>query len=153
MKDFISKVTFGFLMAQLLPGALVVASITCSLGLGHGRSIACLPQVLSCIENQWFKSAFSTVAFLFVAVAVGMLIHGLNWAILAWLENWGHPDDPRPVRERPWHRWPIWRQLLVGSVVMAREVWTLISKAPDIEHLTMDENVNGRATQWSTRAF
>jgi hypothetical protein len=142
MKDFVSKITFGFLMAQLLPGTLVVAAATCLLGLGEGESMTCLPQVLNCIERHWFMTTFSTIAFLFAAVAAGMLIHGLNWTVLAWLENWGHPNDPEPVRDRPWHEWPLLRQLLLAPGLMIYEILTLILKAPDINHLTMHENIN-----------
>jgi len=141
MKDFVSKITFGFLMAQLLPGTLVIATITCSVRLGENELMTCLPQVLKCIEDLWFKTTFSTVAYLFAAVAAGMLIHGLNWTILAWLENWGHPDKPKSVRERRWHKWTLWKQWLLAPVLMFYEVGTLIFKAPDIDHLTMDENV------------
>ena len=89
MKDFISKVTFGFLMAQLLPGAIVVFSINCVIKAVSHESVITLKKLLTDVGQDWFRSTLSTVAFIFMAVAIGMIIHGLNWTVLAWLENRG----------------------------------------------------------------
>ena len=55
MKDFISKITFGFLMAQLLPGAVEVIAFTCMIGNNELESDTCLKQMLGCIDNHWFR--------------------------------------------------------------------------------------------------
>lgn len=140
MKDFISKVTFGFLMAQLLPGAVVVIAFTCVMAGSYSGSDACLRQMLDCIENLWFRSTFTIVAFLFASVAVGMLIHGLNWTVLARLEN--RADPPISVRETRYHRWPFYTQLLLSPGIMVYEVFVLVARTSNIEQLTMDENIS-----------
>ena len=88
MKDFISKVTFGFFMAQFLPGAIVVFSVTC---LCLWSDVSCptlsVSELLLKSGGCWFNSTFGTIAFLFIAISIGMVIHGLNWAVLAWLEH------------------------------------------------------------------
>jgi hypothetical protein len=141
MKDFISKVTFGFLMAQLVPGMVVVMAFTCIATSGGSEADVCLETVLTRIEGWWFASAFRTVAFLFMSCAVGMLIHALNWTVLAWVENRDGVDPPKPVRETRYHMLPLWRQLLIGPLIMAYEVLTLVLKARNLTCLTMDENV------------
>ncbi|HNY77262.1 MAG: hypothetical protein RBS72_02630 [Sedimentisphaerales bacterium] len=141
MKDFISKVTFSFLMAQLVPGMVVVMAFTCIATSGGSEADVCLETMLTRIEGWWFASAFRTVAFLFMSCAVGMLIHALNWTVLAWVENRDGIDDPKPVRETRYHRLPLWTQLLIGPLVMAYEVLTLVLKAPNLARLTMGENL------------
>ena len=83
MKDFISKVTFGFIMAQLLPGAVVVFAITCTLDTKTCGSEEPFQQVILNVGSAWFGDSFKAASFLLISVAVGMCIHGLNWAILA----------------------------------------------------------------------
>lgn len=142
MKDLISKVTFGFLMAQLLPGAVVVIVFTCMIGSSGLESEVCLKQTLDRIENHWFRSTFTILAFLFVSVAVGMLIHGLNWTVLACIENKDGVENPKSARDTKYHKWPFWRQLLLSPSIMAYEVLVLVAKTPNIKRLTMDENIS-----------
>ena len=142
MKDFISKVTFGFLMAQLLPGAVVVTAFTCMIGSSGLESGACLKQILDCIENHWFCSTFTILGFLFVSVAVGMLIHGLNWTVLGYIENRDGVDKPKAVRDTTFHQRPFLRQLVLAPFKMVHEIINVVFKTPNIEHLMMDENVS-----------
>ena len=141
MKDFISKVTFGFLMAQLLPGALVVITFSCLTGGDALESCHCLKQILDKIENLWFRSTFTILSLLFISVAVGMLIHGLNWTVIAYIENKNDIKKPKPVRETKYHNWPIWKQLLVSPIIIVYEILALLVNAPNIENLTLDENI------------
>ncbi|HPC94254.1 MAG TPA: hypothetical protein PLU87_04870 [Sedimentisphaerales bacterium] len=141
MKDFISKVTFGFLMAQLVPGMVVVMAFTCMSQSEAPDGDVCFRAMLEHIEACWSPSAFRTAAFLFLSCAVGMLIHALNWMVLAWTENKSDVDNPKPVRETRYHKWPVLIQLLIGPFVMVYEVLSLLFKAPSVTHLTMDENV------------
>lgn len=140
MKDFISKVTFGFLMAQLLPGAVVVFSVSCVVKVdSHCRTEAFLP-VLKAVGEAWFTSTFTAIAFLFLATGTGMFLHGLNWAVLAWLENEGNIRGYSSLRDWPWHKWPLWLQLVASPFVMIYEVLHMVLLAPNIEKLTMEEN-------------
>ena len=135
MKDFVSKVTFGFLMAQLLPGAVVVFALTCLYQDLRAPNIAVGQLLLNCTQG-WFHSSLATILFLFVATAIGMLIHGLNWTILALLEH-----KYECVRgDIPWHKLPLWLQIIVSPYAMLIEIWWLIV-APNLVCLIMDENV------------
>lgn len=135
MKDFISKATFSFLMAQLLPGAVVVLAFTCFFS-DHGNQGSGLYELIIFTGEWWFESTFRTILFLFVATAVGMLIHALNWTVLAWLER-----KYENSRKSFWHEKCILFQVFVSPIKMFLEVgWLLF--APDIDSLTMEENIH-----------
>ena len=174
VREFLSKFTFGFLMAQLVPGAVALLFITLAVGASTHRS---LPRTVSSVlENAvepWFDvdccvtdgapqsqlpislgpgtprptpaTTVKAVVFFLLALAIGMLIHGTNWMVLAWLENHeGRPGcngwpEPTPVRFSFWHRWRVVLQLPVAPVKMLIELaWVLT--APGIVALAMDEN-------------
>lgn len=142
MKDFVSKVTFGFLMAQLLPGAVVVFAITCAMKVDLGKSDATLSQLLLHAGECWFKLTLTTIAFLFMAVAIGMLIHGFNWTVLAWLEHIQKEKGWESVRgDLYWHTLPVWLQLIISPCVMIVEILWLLS-AKKLVYVIMDENVS-----------
>jgi hypothetical protein len=141
MRDLISKVTFGFAMAQLLPGAIVFSTIVFTLNRDDGIKGQGLYNQLKSMLEPWSSSAFGVVVFLIISTGIGMLIHGLNWTVLAWLEN-RNGGEAKPVRETKWHKWSFWKQLLSGPLIMICELLYLLFKAPNIESLTMDENVS-----------
>lgn len=62
MKDLISKATFGFLMAQLLPGAIVVFAFTCFFS-NSGSQPSGLIGLIDCAGEWWSESIFRTVFF------------------------------------------------------------------------------------------
>jgi len=135
MKDFISKATFGFLMAQLLPGAVVVFAFTCLFS-DSGSQPSGLGGLIVCTGEWWFESTFRTILFLFVATSIGMLVHALNWTVLAWLEH-----NYKSSRESFWHKRFILLQVFLSPVKMLLEIlWLLV--APDIDSLTMEENIH-----------
>lgn len=136
MKDFISKLTFGFLMAQLLPGVVVILAFTCTLQYDDTSPETCLDEMLSCVDTCWFQSPLRIAAFSLLSLAVGMLIHGLNWTVLSWLET-----KCGDSRQSFWHKHLIVFQIVVSPIKMIWEVlWLLF--APDIDCLTTDENVH-----------
>ena len=142
MKDFISKVTFGFIMAQLLPGAVVVFAITCASSAKTCGSEEPFGQVILNVGSAWFGDSFMAVSFLLISVAVGMCIHGLNWAILAWLECVQEKKGWQSLRgDLYWHKLPVWLQLLVSPFAMIIEVLWLLT-ARKLKYLIMDENVS-----------
>jgi len=145
MKDFISKVTFGFLMAQLVPGMVVIMAITCMTKIGGLETGSCIETMLKTIDERWFQSVFRTTAFLFLSCGIGMLIHALNWTVLAWIEN----ESGQPVRETRHHVRPLWKQLATGPTAMITEVLSVL-RAPNLTSLAMDENVDslGRDSEW-----
>lgn len=134
MKDFISKVTFGFLMAQFLPGAMVVIAMTCVVISISSLVPNTLDTMVQGVTGRWFNNPLMSIFFAFIAVAVGMVIHGLNWIVLAWLEK-----KYDSSRKSFWHKWPIIIQILLAPIKMILEVlWILL--APNIDILTMKEN-------------
>ena len=138
MKDFVSKVTFGFLMAQLLPGALAIFSIS-SLVAGWAQSDVCVSQMILKPADYWMDTPFKLILFLFTAAGSGMLIHGLNWTVLAWIEY--KCPDKKCVRDTwLWHKKPFWFQLLLSPLQMVAEIAMMLF-APNLEVLTTHENV------------
>ena len=140
MKDFISKVTFGFLMAQLLPGAVVVFAITCaSMSNTYGTEKS-FQQITTNVGSAWFEDSFKTVSFLLISIGVGMFIHGLNWSVLAWLEWIQRKKGWKSLRgDLYWHKLPILLQLIISPFVMIIEIiWLLTAKK--LYHLIMYEN-------------
>lgn len=92
MKDFISKLTFGFLMAQFFPGAVVVFAVRCAIADRHYHPGDTLWHTISEVGPSLFTNTFTMVVLGLLAIGVGMCIHGMNWAVLAWLE---HVSDVR----------------------------------------------------------
>ena len=140
MKDFISKVTFGFFMAQLLPGAIVVFAINFVVKAVPNETTISLTTLLTNIGEGWFESPLGAVAFIFMAVAIGMIIHGLNWTVLAWLENKNSLSKPEPVRKSFWHTIPLIFQVFISPLKMVIEILSLMT-APNIDSLILDENI------------
>ncbi len=140
-KEVFSKFTFGFLMAQLFPGIVAVSAL--SLAVKATRSGEAASDLWTFAGSAWeemFAKPAWIPAYLFLAVGTGMLIHGLNWTVLAWLENHKNPDEPRPVRETFWHGRLVLFQLLLGPIKMVAEIaWLLVARG--LKPLAMDENV------------
>jgi len=142
MKDFISKVTFGFLMAQLFPGALVVFAITCALSPDAYKSGESCRQIIMDVGSAWFVNNFKAASFLLVSIAIGMCIHGVNWAVLAWLEHVQEKKHWGTLRnELYWHKLPVWLQLLISPLAMIIEALWLLT-AGNLDCLIMNENVS-----------
>lgn len=141
MKDLISKIAFGFLMAQLFPGAIVVFAFTCALVPNVGRLRPICENVLCKTQIFWFQSTFRVISFIFVATAIGMFIHGLNWAILARLEN-RDPKEPKPVRKIWYHQLLLLLQFFASPFIILGEIIYLIFTRSPIDQLTMNENVS-----------
>lgn len=141
MKDFISKMTFAFLMAQLSPGAVVVFSVYCVTADRRCQPGDTLWHMISENGPTLFTDTFSIVIFLLLSVGVGMCIHGVNWAVLAWLEHIERERGWNSVRGNLWwHKWPIWVQLLSSPLFMLVEIGWMVARARTAD-LIMEENV------------
>jgi len=141
-KEVFSKFTFGFLMAQLFPGVVAVSAVCLAARVsGAEEPVTDLSGfAVSAWEGMFTKPAWIP-AFLFVAVGTGMLIHGLNWTVLAWLENHADGEESKSASKSLWHGWPVVLQLLLGPIKMVLEIlWLLI--ALGLEKLKMEENVS-----------
>jgi hypothetical protein len=157
MKEFLSKFTFGFLLAQLVPGAVAVLFVSMVVAAYAWQSGEPSGAVLlrSALEQWSFRHGYQVVIFLVCSIGAGLLIHGLNWTVLAWLENGSDPlangdeqptgtDDGmplNPVSSSFWHEWRIIWQVLLGPVKMTYEAASLPFQACGISALVMDENV------------
>lgn len=139
MKDLLPKLTFGFLMAQLFPGAVAVLSITAVLQSRHCQP-GPLCDLLVRLEGIWFGSGTATIVFLFLSAGSGMFIHGIHWATLAWLENHGEDGEPKAVCEHSFHMQAVWLQVLLGPMRLAGECLGTL-RAPRTDALFMEENV------------
>lgn len=136
MDQFLSRFTFGLLMAQIFPGSILLLSLTCPVLASRQPFSASMSELFMAVGSLWFGFTKSTVVFFFLAGGLGMLLHGVSWMVLAWLEN--HNATFTPVRQSFWHEWPIISQILVGPVKMVRELFSVL-KAPNIDKLAMHE--------------
>jgi hypothetical protein len=160
MKDFLPNFTFGFLMAQLFPGAVTVVCLTCPylalMQISSNTVSANLPRMMTLFErvgDVWFSSTRNAVVFLFLSAATGMFVHGVDWMILGWetqkKDAQGKPlcdADGNPeiigLRELGFHSQTLWKQLLLGPMHMVKEGVRLL-RAPKLGWITMEENVPG----------
>jgi len=155
MKDFLPTFTFGFLMAQLFPGAVTVLCITCPYAAltvshlttaqgGFFRMIG----LFESVGDLWFGSTRNAVVFLFFAAATGMFLHGIDWMILGWetqkCNDKGIPipgdDGVISLCHLAFHNQPLWKQFLLAPLNMLREIFRLF-RAPALTWITMDENL------------
>ncbi|MDQ1637244.1 MAG: hypothetical protein QOF62_583 [Pyrinomonadaceae bacterium] len=74
MDQFLSRFTFGLLMAQVFPGGVFLLSLTCPLIVNTDPNVTTTSSVFMAVGNLWFNSKKGTVLFLFLAGGVGMLI-------------------------------------------------------------------------------
>jgi hypothetical protein len=141
MEKILSRFTFSFLMAQLFPGCILLFSLSSPLA-AFRQSPHSITELFLLIANDWFSSGKRTVAFLFIAGALGMFIHGVSWIVMAWLENHkkqSERDNVTPIRESFLHQRPFWLQVLLSPFKMVLELlWVLC--APDINKLAMEES-------------
>jgi len=140
-KELFSKFTFGFLMAQLFPGAVAVSAVALAIeAVNSETATGDLMAVLCGVYDNAFGSASRLAIYLFLAVGTGMLIHGIHWSVLAWLENRQSGEYETPIVDSFWHGKLVVVQLLLGPVKMILElVWLLF--AGGLGPLRMTENV------------
>jgi len=138
MEQFLSRFTFGLLMAQVFPGGVFVLTLTAPL-LAFRRAPLQISELFWNVGNLWFSSTKSTIVFLFLAGGVGMFLHGISWIVMAWLENHTGADSATPVRESFWHEKPFGIQILLAPIKMIVELaW--VTAAPNIDKLAMEES-------------
>jgi hypothetical protein len=137
MKDFVSKLTFGFLMAQLVPGLITVYSLTFIYATYSGDALGTVVDAARAAVDLWSASVVRQLVFLALSVGAGMAIHGLHWAVLGHLES--HYD--RKVSETFWHdKRMIW-QILLGPAKILREIFEFVFFANDVGRVAIEENV------------
>ncbi len=152
MKDFISKFTFGFVMAQLFPGAIaVLGSAVLVHAASPPRPTSFVGSVLSILESWGTLDVPYIALLLAVFVGAGMLIHGLHWAVLGYLESryetfsrspahWRTKKIEAGSSEPDGEGVPLWWQILRGPVMIILEVGQLTFLATDISKVSIEEN-------------
>ena len=143
MKDFVSRLTFGFLMAQLFPGAVTVFAITFAYMSFEGRLPNAVVASVDLILNTW--AAGTTGHKLFLAglfIAFGMLIHGIHWTILGAIEQEWRATRPMPhsMFDLPRDRTLLAFQLLIGPTRFFHEL-LLVARRRGVVRSAVRENV------------
>jgi hypothetical protein len=135
MKEFLPTFTFGFLMAQLFPGATAVISLTCGFITATSGVQVSLMRLFSLSGDLWFSSVRNTTAFFFVSVGVGMFLHGLDWMTIASMENKYNAG----IVSFPFHKWRLVVQFLTSPANVIYELGFLLSRE-NMESAIMEEN-------------
>ena len=138
MKDFVTKATFGFAMAQLFPGAVGAFAV------GFMYFVVETPQpnsLLAAARNvlaSWSDTSLARGLFLSgFCIGVGMFIHGLNWAVLGAMES----KLKGAVFNSSFHARVIATQVISGPARVIFEVWCLLFMTRHVRDARMDENV------------
>lgn len=146
MKDFFSKLTFGFIMAQLFPGAVAVLSLGFLYYTLFGAPQPdSLVLALKAAVDHWGTAP--TVAQLFLGglcVGAGMVIHGIDWSIIGYYETSHSQDDPnkrKSVFNSFWHDKRLLFQVFVGPPKIVAESVLLLIRAKGIRAATVPENI------------
>jgi hypothetical protein len=137
VKDFITNVTFGFLMAQLFPGAIAVFAIAFtyfSIGERHPEGILATARY---VLQVWGDASLGHQFFLLgLCIGAGMFIHGLHWASLGALEK-----RFQSVFDSYWNDRRLLWQVLLGPIKAFREIVELFWQTKNIRDASLQENV------------
>jgi hypothetical protein len=150
MSDLVNRLTFGFLMAQLVPGIIVVFSVA-FLYVGLRESdLASVSAVASFTLDAWGESeslAFQ-ILFVFLSIGAGMTLHGVHWGVLGYLEEYFNEtnDEGRVTRQGTaynafWNDFPIAVQILLGPVKLVIEFLGFLFRTRDLESVIIEENL------------
>lgn len=151
MNDIVSKLTFGFLMAQLVPGAIAVYSVTLVYIASITGDECSVSAVATKALDLWVSSRTSAkIIFVGLSAVVGMTIHGINWSVLGFLENRHRiltPGDKKPkaASQSFWHNYPVGVQMLLGPIKITIEIVMLLGtrlRGLDLRDIAIEENVD-----------
>jgi hypothetical protein len=137
MKDFVTRTTFGFLMAQLFPGTLTVYSISFTY-FAFERDF---PNSLLIAADRtltiWGNSPVPHQLFLLgLCIGTGMFLYGLNWAVMGHLE-----ERYGSIFDSYWHDWRLWLQVLVAPIKLPAETIQLFVETKHIRNASIEENL------------
>ena len=138
MNDLVNKLAFGFIMAQFVPGAILVLSFTFFF---FDFSLNPKPNIEQLIEftaSYWNAGVSLKVVFTLLAAIAGMIIHGLNWAVLGYYESIYSEGG---VSQTWWskHLSPI-GYLTIGPILSIWELVVFLCCGWDISRVAIDEN-------------
>ena len=146
MNDLFSKATFGFLMAQFMPGVIAVFSLVIIYFTATDSAPNSLLGTASAVMALFGGPAVHQLTLIGLCTGAGMTIHGLHWSVLGFLEN--HfadtsktPPEPRALSKTFGHDWRIWSQVLMGPLKLIAEIFLFFLKGEGIEEAAIQENV------------
>jgi hypothetical protein len=141
MKDIISRLTFGFLMAQVFPGALAAFALTFAhASIEHELPNSGLLGAVGHVLDLWAKAGIAEVLFLLgLCIGLGMFIHGVHWAVLGSLERDSEKQQLKGIFDLDWHRRLIWQQFLSAPFRLVYETIRLFWR--DVQDVAIEENV------------
>jgi len=113
MQDFISKVTFSFLMAQFVPGVIAIFSGSLLFTMFTEVNTHHLGDAVILTMDIWAGSTRRILIFIALSIGSGMAIHGLHWAVLGFLESY---FSPKATYETFWHDKRVFIQILLGNL-------------------------------------
>jgi hypothetical protein len=139
MNDLITKATFGFLMAQLFPGAVIVFSIN-FVYFAFGTQAPCgLLATADHVLTLWSSASVAQQLFLLaLCVGAGMFVHGLHWAVFGYLEN--KAEDGRLFRAY-WKDYSLGLQVLTEPFHLTIKTVEPFLRAKSIRDMVLEENV------------
>lgn len=137
MKDFFSKLAFGFIMAQLFPGVIVLVSFSFVFLLFAADQTLTFISVGDEVFQFWNNSLGGKLAFFGLSIGFGMAIHGLQWSISAFGENGGE-DDPK----LSWFfQQDLKVQFLLGPLFLLWEGLVFLFTTKKLTDVILEENV------------
>lgn len=139
MKDLVNRFAFGFVMAQLFPGATAVFAV----GFAYFTIESSQPDGLiatsDSVLHKWGTTEMPQRLFLIgLCIGFGMFIHGLQWATIGSLE---HRAPRSSIYETAWYQQRLWKQILRGPARIVREMYELVFRTQGITRASVYESV------------
>ena len=142
MKELFSKFTFGFLMAQVFPGAISVISISLTIN-SYGETEG-FQDLYECTMDFWLSSGSQIGVLIILSVAAGMLFHGINWSVLGYLENYFDRNEEGNLishNENVIKFYSLKLEIIYGPWIICKNIFMFIFMGKDINQVTLEENV------------
>jgi hypothetical protein len=147
MKDFISKVTFGFLMAQLVPGIIAIYAVSFAFIAFSEKEPLSIEILARNAVGIWSSTLTELLIFLSLSLGAGMAIHGLHWAVLGFLESHNAKQNNNGTKklnrvyETFWHNWRPILQIIVGPIKIVTEILLFLFTPKNISEIAIEENI------------
>ena len=129
-------------MAQFVPGAMVTFSLGfLYLGLTseNANSVA---GIAKDVLSKFTSSLSIQLIIIGLCIGSGMLIHGIHWAVLGFLEThvWAK-GKLKAVAATFWHDYRLILQVILGPVKICVEICLLLFCSTSIKKVAIEENV------------
>jgi len=129
-------------MAQLFPGVLLLLSISVAIEALFTKQTTLSNCIESSISNLTSNPTRSVLAIM-LSVGLGMAIHGLNWAVIGFIEyEYDKENKDKGIYESFWHDKRILWQILLGPVKMLIEICDFLWRGKELKNILLQENVN-----------